>query len=57
MSYFLIGNNGNWGKNLNILDNLLYDTDTNYLGENTVLIIKGEVVCPKSIETATRYEF
>ena len=48
---------GDWGEDLHVLDFLPSNTDTNYWGKNTVLIIKGEVVRPKPIEVATKYEF
>jgi len=50
---------GDLGEDLNIIDHLQYDTDINYFGEDMVLVIKGEVVCPKpiAIKTVTKYEF
>jgi len=42
-----------WG-NVNFLDSIPKDNDTNYWGENTI-IIKGRIVTPNAEQIVTRY--
>jgi len=47
--------NGEYGNNIKFLDALPKQSDTNYWGDNAYLIIKGEVVSPKSVQVTTVY--
>ena len=44
-----------WGEDVTYLEKIPNPTDTNYWGVS-VLIIKGDVVVPKPVETVIKYE-
>ena len=43
-----------YGEHKNFLDVMPTESDTNYWGDN-ILIIKGSVVCPKEQKVVTEY--
>jgi hypothetical protein len=43
------------GDSIKFLDSLV-DNDTNYLGENNLLIIKGQIVTPLPIQITTKFD-
>jgi hypothetical protein len=47
---------GSYGSDAVFLDEIPENNDTNYWGENTYLVIKGNIVTPKPVEVVTKFE-
>ena len=46
-----------WGDNVQFLDEMPTNADTNYWGgDNSLMIIKGSIIVPKAVSRVTEYE-